>query len=62
MIEQVRGGYMHNRSRVILPEWIWKEAKDKAHFKELVATYMRRYPGYKVIKIARHYAICEIGR
>lgn len=53
---------MQGESRVILPVWIWKQAKDKAHFKELVAHYMRRYPNYKVIEIGKYYAICRIHR
>lgn len=53
---------MQGRSRVILPKWIWEKAKDKAHFKELEAHYMRHYPGYKVVEIGKYYAICEIYR
>lgn len=51
---------MQDRSHVVLPQWIWTEAKDKAHFKQLVAGYMRRYPGYEVVEIHKHYAICRI--
>lgn len=44
--------------KVLLPEWIWKEAKDKEHFKELVLQYMERYPHYQVIKVQDKFAIC----
>jgi hypothetical protein len=34
--------------KVLLPRWIWEEAKDIEHFKQLVLTYMQRYPEYIV--------------
>jgi len=43
---------------VILPRWIWDKAKDKQDFKRLVGSYMTRYPGYRVEKIGKYYAIC----
>ncbi|MGY0692947.1 hypothetical protein ACW2QC_09190 [Virgibacillus sp. FSP13] len=52
---------MLERTRVILPRWIWDIAEDKEHFKQLVSSYMTRYPGYKVIEIGKYYAICERG-
>lgn len=53
---------MRGKSRVVLPVWIWNQAEDKAHFKQLVAGYLRRYPGYEVVEIGRYYAICLIHR
>lgn len=53
---------MLDKSTVILPEWIWKEAKDKEDFKRLIAWYMQRYPGYRVIEIGKYFAVCEITR
>ncbi len=53
---------MHNRTRVILPQWIWTDAKDKAMFKANLSMYMRRYKGYTVIEVGKYYAICEIHR
>lgn len=50
---------MHELTRVVLPKWIWEEATDKDHFKQLVQQYMYRYKGYKIIEIGKYYAICE---
>lgn len=47
------------QTTVILPRWIWDEAKDKDHFKQLVGEYMKRYPGYEIMKIGKYYAICK---
>jgi hypothetical protein len=52
---------MHNRSRVILPMWIWTDSKDKAEFKENLSYYMKRYPGYQVVEVHKYYAICDRG-
>lgn len=48
-------------TRIILPRWIWKEAKDKEHFKQLISWYMQRYPNYKIIELGKYYAVCERG-
>ena len=44
---------------VILPKWIWDEATDKDHFKQLISQYMKRYPNYKIVKLEKYYAICK---
>lgn len=44
--------------KVLLPRWIWEEAKDKEHFKQLVREYMRRYPDLTVKRVADGFAIC----
>jgi hypothetical protein len=44
--------------KVLLPKWIWEEAKDKEHFKQLVLQYMRRYPEYTVKSVKGGFAIC----
>ncbi|MBP1971621.1 hypothetical protein J2Z83_003772 [Virgibacillus natechei] len=49
-----------NPTKIILPKWIWTQAEDKAHFKQLVSEYLMRYPGYTVREIGKYYAICEI--
>ena len=47
------------RSNVLLPRWIWEEARDKQQFKQFVLQYIRKnYPHYKVIKINGHFAVC----
>ncbi|KDE46311.1 hypothetical protein DI43_15360 [Geobacillus sp. CAMR12739] len=55
--------------KVLLPRWIWEEAKDNEHFKQLVREYMRRYPEYTAKHVADGFAICvkkyggvELGR
>lgn len=53
---------MYERARVILPKWCWDNTKNKQDLKNNISQYLRRYPGYKVIKIGKYYAICEIGR
>jgi hypothetical protein len=44
--------------KVLLPRWIWEEAKDEEHFKQLVLEYMRRYPGFTVKRVIDELAIC----
>lgn len=53
---------MHNQSNVRLPEWIFEQAQDKEEIKSRVLNYMRRYPGYTVLKVKGRYAVCEINR
>jgi hypothetical protein len=48
-----------NKTNVLLPEWIWKEARDKEHLKILILEYMRRYPDYKVKGVKNGFAVCE---
>jgi hypothetical protein len=45
--------------KVLLPKWIWEEAKDKEHLKRLVLQYMQRYPNYTVKIVKDRFAICE---
>lgn len=46
--------------KVLLPKWIWEEAQNEVHFKQLVLQYMQKsYPYYKVIKVKEKFAICE---
>lgn len=47
------------QTTVVLPKWIWDEAKDKDHFKQLINQYMKRYPNYKIMKLGKYYAICK---
>ena len=44
--------------KVLLPRWIWEEAKDTEHFKKLVLQYMLRYPHYTVKSVKDGFAIC----
>ncbi|WP_248892260.1 hypothetical protein [Bacillus methanolicus] len=44
--------------KVLLPEWIWKEAKTKEEVKRLVLQYMQRYPYYAVKKVKDGFAVC----
>ncbi|KYD03472.1 hypothetical protein B4102_3390 [Heyndrickxia sporothermodurans] len=45
--------------KVLLPPWIWEEAKDQQHLKKLVLQYMRHYSNYSVKSIKDGFAICE---
>lgn len=47
------------QSKVVLPERLWKEARDDNHLKQLVLDYMQRYPDYVVIRIENPFAVCE---
>lgn len=47
------------QTTVVLPKWIWDEAKDKDHFKQLISQYMKRYPNYKIVKLGKYYAVCQ---
>lgn len=44
--------------KVVLPRWIWEQAKDKEDFKRLVLQYMERYPDYSVKSVKDGLAIC----
>lgn len=44
--------------KVVLPRWIWEQAKDKEDFKRLVMRYMERYPDYIVKGIKDGLAVC----
>lgn len=46
-------------TNVLLPAWIFKQAKDKEHFKNLLAEYMTRYPDYIVKAVKDGFALCE---
>lgn len=45
--------------RVLLPERLFKEARDKEHLKMLVLQYMRHYPNYVVKSVKNGFAICD---
>jgi hypothetical protein len=44
--------------KVLLPKWIWEEAKNKEDLKRLVLQYMQRYPEYTVKSVKDGFAIC----
>lgn len=46
-------------SKVLLPAWIFQQAKDNDEIRRLVLQYMRRYPNYRVMKISGNFAVCE---
>ena len=51
-----------NTTKVVLPEWIFEQTKDKNELKRLIVDYMKRYPGYKILKVKGGFAICEVER
>ena len=54
---------MNNQTKVVLPAWIFEQAQsDKDEIKRLVLDYMKRYDGYRVIKVSKRLAICETHR
>lgn len=50
-----------NQSKVLLPAWCWKDAKSTDEVKQNVLKYInpKRYPGYRVLKVSKGFAICE---
>ncbi|MGE7840088.1 hypothetical protein ACQKNX_04785 [Lysinibacillus sp. NPDC093712] len=46
-------------SKVLLPAWIFQQAKDNDEIRRLVLQYMRRYPNYRVMKVSGSFAVCE---
>ncbi|WP_215597752.1 hypothetical protein [Bacillus mycoides] len=48
-------------SKVVLPSWVWKGAKNEQEAKVKAIEYITpdRYPGYRVIKIQGDIAVCE---
>jgi len=46
-------------TKVLLPNWIWEESQNEAHFKQLVLKYMQRYPEYSIKSVKGRFAICE---
>lgn len=50
---------LYFKTNVLLPGWIWREAKDKEHLKQLVIKYIRKsYPEYSIKAIKDGFAIC----
>jgi hypothetical protein len=47
------------KTNVLLPAWIFEQAKDKEHLKKLVLEYMQRYPDYVVKSVKNKFAVCE---
>lgn len=51
---------MYDKSRVLLPAWVFRRAMGKDDIRANALKYMRKaYPNYTVIKIQGHYAICR---
>ncbi|PGO25844.1 hypothetical protein CN984_18475 [Bacillus cereus] len=50
-----------NQSKVVLPTWVWKGARNEEEVKAQVIEYITpdRYPGYRVIKSHGDRAVCE---
>jgi hypothetical protein len=50
-----------NQSKVVLPSWVWKGARNEKEAKMKAIEYITpdRYPGYKIIKIQGDIAVCE---
>jgi len=45
-------------THVVLPERLWKEAKDTEDLKRLILQYMQRYPHLKVKNVHNGMAVC----
>ncbi|MED2940683.1 hypothetical protein [Cytobacillus horneckiae] len=53
---------MNNQTNVVLPAWIFEQAKDKEELKRLVVAFIKpRYEGYTIKKITKDFAVCDRG-
>lgn len=50
---------MNITHKILLPAWIFEQAKDKNHLKQLVLKYMQRYENYTVKSLKDGFAVCE---
>ncbi|WP_179880179.1 hypothetical protein [Bacillus cereus] len=50
-----------NQSKVVLPAWVWKDARNEKEAKARAIEYITpdRYPGYKILNIKDGIAVCE---
>ncbi|MBZ6022473.1 MULTISPECIES: hypothetical protein [Bacillus cereus group] len=50
-----------NQSKVVLPSWVWKGARNEKEAKAKAIEYITpdRYPGYKILSVNGDIAICE---
>ncbi|MGR6008152.1 hypothetical protein ACT7CZ_03335 [Bacillus cereus] len=50
-----------NQSKVVLPSWVWKGARNEKEAKAKAIEYITpdRYPGYKILNIKDGIAVCE---
>jgi hypothetical protein len=54
---------MSTQRKVVLPVWIFEQAQGNTdEIKRLVLEYMKRYDGYRVIKVSKGFAVCETDR
>jgi len=51
---------MIDKVTVLLPKWIWNNATNNDEFKANLAKYMQLYPNYRVVKVKKYEAICEM--
>jgi len=48
-------------SNVGLARKFWKESRTKEELKQRIVNYISKcYPGYKIVKVRKYYAICEM--
>ncbi|WP_170956937.1 hypothetical protein [Bacillus thuringiensis] len=50
-----------SQSKVVLPAWVWKGARNEKEVKAKAIEYITpdRYPGYKILNIKDGIAVCE---
>ncbi|WP_312130821.1 hypothetical protein [Lysinibacillus capsici] len=46
-------------TKVLLPAWIFEQAKDNDEIRRWVLQYMQRYPNYRIVKVSGSFAICD---
>ncbi|UFU00341.1 hypothetical protein KO561_05160 [Radiobacillus kanasensis] len=45
--------------RVLLPKRIFEQSRNKDEILSAIKEYMQRYPNYVVLRVEKHFAICE---
>lgn len=51
---------MHNQVKVLLPAALFEQAQDKQELQQLIVEYMKRYRGYRIIRVKDGFAECEM--
>lgn len=48
-------------TKVVLPSWVWKGAKNEQEVKMKAIEYITpdRYPGYRILSVKGDIAVCE---
>lgn len=52
---------LKKKTRVILAKKLWDQSNSKKELKQRIRNYMsKNYQGYRVVKVGKYYAVCEV--